>query len=62
MRDKGYYWVKRFDEWTIARFNGLSWVSAEYTDMPLRDDDLQLISENRIEEPALVRLDKKRKK
>jgi hypothetical protein len=47
MREPGFYWVKRFDKWSIAEFDGESWTSTTYID-PIFDRDWQEIDERRI--------------
>jgi hypothetical protein len=58
MRKSGYYWVKIYDAWIVMYYNGTFWA---HNSEVIYDDDLQLICENRVDEPAIVRIDKKLK-
>ena len=56
-RDPGFYWVRQYGEWEVAKFDGDCWHFAWQTEdgyqtghyhTPDTDDDLEEIDERRI--------------
>lgn len=43
-RNKGFYWVKMFDKWQVAGWNGEAWYFTG-TEQSAKDDELENIGE-----------------